>query len=157
MTIRPLNAGFSALAAGRPVSVSGISSVRTGMRLRCASAEFITASRTNTASPAATCLKNRNLSIRESTIPPLSRGHICKRARSLRLQIELPGQRAETFHFRLDDAAKLLGRVAARLQAARRELTAAFRAVYIFHDLGMDAVDDRLRRAGGRDQPVPEG
>jgi len=38
MTMRPLNAGFSALAAGRPDSVSGTSSVRTGMRLRCASA-----------------------------------------------------------------------------------------------------------------------
>jgi hypothetical protein len=44
MIIRPLNVGLSALAAGRPDSVSGIGSVRTGMRRLCASAQDMAAS-----------------------------------------------------------------------------------------------------------------
>jgi len=43
----PLNVGFSALAAGRPDSVSGISSVRTGSRLFWASASVAAPSAAN--------------------------------------------------------------------------------------------------------------
>jgi hypothetical protein len=51
MIILPLNVGFSALAAGRPDSVSGTSSVRTGRRLFWASASVAMASAASSIRP----------------------------------------------------------------------------------------------------------
>jgi hypothetical protein len=60
----------SAEPAGRPDSVSGIGWVRTGMRLRCASAAVMASIRTSTAMPAAKRFTKSGLAIEESTIPP---------------------------------------------------------------------------------------
>jgi hypothetical protein len=58
------------VAAGLPVSVSGIGSVRTGIRLRCASALPAASARTSSAMPAAEYFMKVGLAIEESTIPP---------------------------------------------------------------------------------------
>jgi hypothetical protein len=72
----PLNVGFSALAAGRPDSVSGISSVRTGMRLRWAFASVAAASAASSIRPYSARFTGLCDAIWEATIPPLCGPHI---------------------------------------------------------------------------------
>jgi hypothetical protein len=65
--------GGSALPAGLPLSVSGIGSVRTGIRLRCwASASVMTASAASNARPETARFIMLCDAMRESTIPPVS-------------------------------------------------------------------------------------
>ncbi|OFZ88714.1 MAG: hypothetical protein A2W21_07340 [Betaproteobacteria bacterium RBG_16_66_20] len=60
----------SAEPAGRPDSVSGIGSVRIGIRLRCASAALMASIRASIATQAAERFTRTCLAIGESTIPP---------------------------------------------------------------------------------------
>jgi hypothetical protein len=66
-----LGLGGSAEPAALPVSVSGIGSVRTGIRLRCcASAALMASTSASAATPAAHRVMSTGLAIEESTIPP---------------------------------------------------------------------------------------
>jgi hypothetical protein len=76
MIILPLNVGFSALAAGRPDSVSGTSSVRTGSRLFCASASATTASAAISNRPENARFIVSCDAIGALTIPPVSAPHL---------------------------------------------------------------------------------